>query len=209
MTGKSAANKCNIGLTGGIGSGKTTVSDMFASLGVNIIDADVISRQLTEPAGAAIPFIRYIFGDGAISSDGSLNRPTMRELVLNDSKAMQDLKAVIHPMVYDSIRSLATKSPPPGYNLIVVPLFFESGTLYTSWVDRVVVVDSDETTQVARTMRRDGVSERSVVQMLSHQATRQQRLDGADYVIRTSGVSLNDVQQQVLNVHHKLNLLRC
>jgi dephospho-CoA kinase len=174
-----------LGLTGGIGSGKSTVADMFASLGATLIDTDVIAHQLTAPQGAAIPTIRTQFGAEFITPTGALDRARMRALVFADPAAKARLEAILHPL----IRSETEAQPraAKGDDIIfVVPLLVESGN-WKQRVSRVLVVDCPEAQQIQRVMARSGLSEDQVKAIMGTQASREQRLAAADDVALNDG----------------------
>lgn len=189
-----------IGLTGGIGSGKTRVSDMLAELGAAIIDTDQIAHQLTAPGGLAIEPIREAFGDAMIDSSGAMNRAAMRTLVFAEPERRKQLEGIIHPLIAQQVLK-HSESSRGLYQVFVVPLLVESGR-WVNRVDRVCVVDCDEQTQLSRVMARNQVSEMTVRQMMAAQATRAQRLAVADDVVINDGsTSLEDLRKQVLDLH--------
>lgn len=174
-----------VGLTGGIGSGKSTVADRFAALGVPVVDTDEVSRELTAAGGAAIPAIRAAFGDAAIDAAGAMDRTAMRERVFADPQARQRLEAILHPMIAgETQRRLAAAEAP--YRIVAVPLLVETGH-WLRRVDRVLVIDCPPEVQVARVMRRNGLPEAQVRAVLAAQATREARLAAADDVIDNAG----------------------
>ena len=189
-----------IGLTGGIGSGKTRVSDMLAELGAAIIDTDQIAHQLTAPGGLAIEPIREAFGDAMIDPSGAMNRAAMRTLVFAEPERRKQLEGIIHPLIAQEVLKLS-ESLRGLYLVFVVPLLVESGR-WVNRVDRVCVVDCDEQTQLSRVMARNQVSEQTVRQMMAAQATRAQRLAAADDVVINDGrTSFEDLRKQVLDLH--------
>jgi dephospho-CoA kinase len=191
-----------IGLTGGIGCGKSVVADFFVKLGVPVIDTDQISRQLTASGGLAIPALRQVFGGGVICADGALNRVKMRELMLMDVDAKKALEAVLHPMIREDVtRQLSGFAAAVMYCVIDVPLLFESGE-WRSRVDRVLVVDCDVHTQVARVVARSGWCVEQVERVIALQVSRETRLALADDVLDNQGDLLN-VAQQVEQFHAK------
>jgi len=193
-----------IGLTGGIGSGKSAVADQFASLGAAIVDTDVIAHGLTRPGGAAIPKVRELFGDSAISADGAMDRRRVRELVFSDSSAKKRLEGLLHPMIRtESQRQIAAAKAP--YVVHVVPLLVESPD-YKSRVQRVLVVDCEESVQVERVQRRNGLSADEVRRIIAAQAPRSTRLAAADDVIDNSG-PLAAIEPQVRALHERYILL--
>ena len=187
-----------IGLTGGIGSGKSTVLQMLAAMGAGTADADAIARRVTAPGGVAIPGILERFGPTYIATDGSLDRGRMRERAFNDPSARTDLEALIHPWVGAAIREEEDRCRAQGRACLVydIPLLVESGR-WRAELDRVVVVDCSPSTQVARVMARNRWPEAQVRAVLAAQATRAQRLAAADLVICNDGLSLDELEQEV------------
>ncbi len=194
-----------VGLTGGIGSGKSTVADMFAALGVHIVDTDLISHQLTQTGGAAIPAIRDTFGSHLITTQGALDRGRMRELVFNDPEAKKRLEAILHPLIHAQARQQAASPSDAPYTIIVVPLLFESGR-YTDWLQQVITVDCPEEAQISRTMQRSKLDERAVRSIMAQQLSRQSRLTLSDEVILNNG-SLDNLKTQVVGIHRRLSAL--
>jgi dephospho-CoA kinase len=174
-----------VGLTGGIGSGKSTVADLFVQRGVTLVDTDAIAHALTGPGGAAIPPLQKAFGETLLRADGGLDRVAMRRLVFTDASAKARLEAILHPMIRaESDRQCAAAQSP--YVVLAVPLLVESG-IYRQRCDRILVIDCDEATQVARVIARSGMSEPEARSILSAQATREVRLAAADDVVDNSG----------------------
>jgi dephospho-CoA kinase len=170
-----------VGLTGGIGSGKSTVADLFAELGVPVIDTDQIARQLTAPGGAALEPIRTAFSRSVFQADGSLDRAALRRLVFADPVARRQLESILHPLIRREVeRALASLDAP--YVLTVIPLLVETGG-YRDLLKRVLVVDCPEALQVSRVMARNGLARDEVLAILAAQATRSERLASADDVI--------------------------
>lgn len=186
-----------IGLTGGIASGKSTVADMFANLGVPVIDTDVIAREVVNPGQPALSEIREAFGDGVIAADGTLDRAAMRAIVFGDEAARHRLEAILHPKIGEATRAQADAADGP-YQVIVVPLLIESSLRH--FVDRILVVDCDEEIQVARLLARDAESEIQARRMLAAQSSRDDRLAIADDVIANEG-DLDATRDQVLALH--------
>ena len=175
------STRFSVGLTGGIGCGKTIISDIFATLGVAVIDTDTISQTLTAPSGAAIPAIQQHFGDDYVMSNGAMHRAKMRDLVFSDSSARRALEGILHPLIEaETMRSASNAEG--AYLLFVVPLLIESGT-WRQRVSRILVVDCDEERQVARVMQRSGITEAEVRAIISAQVPRKVRLAAANDVL--------------------------
>ncbi len=176
-----------VGLTGGIGSGKSTVAELFAERGVPVIDTDVIARELTTPDNEALMAIKDAFGDAVMREDGSLDRAQLRRRVFADSAARRTLEAILHPRIRQAVvQALAELHTP--YALIVVPLLVETGA-YAEILDRVLVVDCPEDMQIARVMARNDLTRAEVEAILAAQAGRAVRLAAADDVIDNAGSS--------------------
>lgn len=188
-----------VALTGGIGSGKSQVSAAFAGLGVEVIDTDLIARELTAPGGAAIPLLRQVFGDASLLPDGSLDRKQMRELIFREPEARIRLEGILHPLIRARVAQRLEESVAP-YVLMVVPLLAESGNVYRELTDRVLVVDCDPAQQVERLMRRDGASESMARAILAVQASREQRLALADDIIDNRS-DLAALEAKVMELH--------
>jgi dephospho-CoA kinase len=187
-----------VGLTGGIGSGKTWVSDHLAQLGAKVVDTDIIAHQLTAPSGRAMSQILAAFGSAARQPDGSLNRAYMRDLVFSNTQAKSRLEAILHPLIGEqAMAEIAASSAP--YVVLVVPLLVESGR-WLARIDRVLVVDCDVGTQVERVMARSKLSRDATQAIVAQQATREQRLAAADDVIVNQG-TLQQLATQVENLH--------
>jgi dephospho-CoA kinase len=183
-----------VGLTGGIGCGKSVVAEQFEALGAVIVDADRISHELTGPGGIAMEAIAAKFGAAMIAADGALDRRAMRERVFADPAARRDLEAILHPLIRrESAARLAAAHGP--YALLVVPLLIESGH-YRRLCDRIAVVDCPEAVQIARVVARNGLSEAAVRAVIAVQASRAARLAAADDVIENGG-SLATLKQQL------------
>lgn len=185
----SGSKKLVIGLTGGIGSGKTTVADAFAALGAAVVDTDKIAHALTGAGGAAMPALRAAFGAEVVSADGSLDRAVMRQRCFADPAERCRLEAILHPLIRveaDAQVAEALVDAAVPYVLLVVPLLVETGA-YRDRVACVAVVDCDEATQVARVMARSGLSADAVSGIMAAQVTRAQRLQAADQVIGNDG----------------------
>jgi dephospho-CoA kinase len=174
-----------VGLTGGIGSGKSAVADRFATLGVPVVDTDVIARELTVAGGAGMAPIRAAFGDGVIAADGAVDRAAMRRLVFADLSARTRLEAILHPLIRAEAERQLCRSASAEYSILVVPLLVESGS-YSERVDRVCVVDCPEEIQIARVMQRSGLTPAEVESIMAAQASRAERLAVADDIIDNS-----------------------
>ncbi len=186
-----------IGLTGGIGSGKSTVAAALVELGgALLVDTDAISRALTAPGGGAMAAIEARFGRPFVASDGALDRAAMRDLAFRDPAAKQTLESILHPMIGTETARQAALAVPGQRVVFDVPLLVESGR-WRRLVDRVLVVDCDESTQIARVMARSGLSEGAVRAILAQQATRAQRRAAADAVIHNDGLTLSQLREEV------------
>lgn len=186
-----------IGLTGGIGSGKSTVAAALVELGgALLVDTDAISRALTAPGGGAMAAIEARFGRPFVASDGALDRAAMRELAFRDPAAKQTLESILHPMIGAETARQAALAAAGQRVVFDVPLLVESGR-WRRLVDRVLVVDCDESTQIARVMARSGLSEGAVRAILAQQATRAQRRAAADAVIHNDGLTLSQLREEV------------
>lgn len=191
-----------LGLTGGIGSGKTAVAQHLSELGATVVDTDAIAHALTAPEGTAIDPIRTAFGDQAIGSDGAMDRTFMRDLVFREPTQRQRLEGILHPLIGAEVERQAALAR-GRYLVFVVPLLVESGR-WIDRLDRVCVVDCDRQTQLARVQARSGLSQQRIEQIMAAQATREQRLAKADDVIDNgAGISLVELRDQVLVLHEQ------
>lgn len=197
-----------IGLTGGIGSGKSTVAGMLAEMGAAVIDADAISRSLTAPGGRAMAAIREQFGEALVGPDGAMDRQAMRQRVFSDPQARQQLEAIIHPLVGQITQEQADAAVQAGARCLVhdVPLLVESGHRWRARVDRVLVVDCDTDTQRQRVVSRSGLSAEEIDRIIAQQASRLQRLACADLVIFNQGLTLDALRQQVREAGRRFGL---
>ena len=191
-----------IGLTGGIGSGKSTVAGMLAGRGAAVIDADAISRSVTATGGRAIEAIATTFGPHMMDSDGAMNRQAMRERIFQDPEAKRQLEAIIHPLVSQITAEQAQHALDTGHRCLVfdVPLLVESGERWRRQVDRVLVVDCDAETQRQRVMARNGLPAEEIDRIMAQQASRAQRLACADVVIVNQSMNLLELEAQVSQV---------
>ena len=188
-----------VGLTGGIGSGKSVAAEMFRELGAAVVDTDAIAHELTAAHGAAMPAIRAAFCESVATPDGSLNRAVMRDRVFTDAAARARLEAILHPMIRAQalLRCAAATEP---YAVLVVPLLVEVGGAYRQAMSRVVAIDCPEETQLVHVMAR-GLSREEVARIMAAQSTRVARLAAADDVIDNGG-DLADLRRQVEALHN-------
>jgi dephospho-CoA kinase len=193
--------RLTIGLTGGIGSGKSTVAALFAEHGAGIIDTDAIAHSLTQTGGAAIAAIRAAFGNDCLTDDGALDRAKMRGLIFSDAAAKQRLELILHPMIFEQAKAQLRQLQAKPYTIVVVPLLPESRT-FRQLVQRVLVVDCDENTQVARVIGRSRMTEEEVRVIISRQSPRADRLRLADDVIRNDA-GLDSLAGQVAALHER------
>lgn len=196
-----------LGLTGGIGSGKSTVSNMLAGHGAAVIDADAISRELTAAGGQAIPAILQAFGAEFISAEGALERHRMRALAFSDPSARRRLEQIIHPLVGLETRRRAQAAVDTGSRCVVfdIPLLVESSH-WRPQLDAVLVLDCSTQTQVERVMQRNGLSKAEVEAIVAQQASRRQRLLAADHVICNDGLSLPELDRLVRQLAPRFGL---
>lgn len=193
----SGAGVYRVGLTGGIASGKTTVARLFAALGVPVIDADVIAREVVAPATAVLARIAARFGPGILLPDGSLDRHALRQIVFQDSEARGDLEALTHPAIWETIER-QSMTLGGRYQMLVIPLLIEKQR--RDRVDRVLVVDCPEELQVRRSQARDLITRDAALAMLAAQATRAARLAAADDVI-VNDSDIQALRAQVERLH--------
>jgi dephospho-CoA kinase len=186
-----------VGLTGGIGSGKSTVSAIFESLGVPVIDADQLAHRLVEPGQPALDEIRNAFGETCITPDGQLDRAFIRQRVFSNSKEKHKLEAILHPKIRNRILTwISTQNSP--YCLVVIPLLLESGQ--SDLVDRILVVDTTENEQLKRVAARDRLTHNVILAIMNTQTDRETRLAGADDIIENSG-DITSLESQVKALH--------
>ena len=196
--------RLTVGLTGGIGSGKTTVAHMLVGCGATIIDADAISRSLTEAGGAALMPIKQVFGEEVIGADGALNRGAMREIVFAQPASRAKLEAIIHPLVQMRM-SAAIQNAPTDVVVLDIPLLVESPR-WRKQIDLIVVVDCNVETQVSRVMQRNGWAASTIEAIIQSQATRGDRLKAADVVIFNEKSNLSILKNQVNSLGNQLGL---
>jgi dephospho-CoA kinase len=198
-----SARPFRVALTGGIASGKSTVADLFAALGVPVIDTDVIAREVVEPGRPALAQVVEAFGRDVLDADGRLDRKRLREHIFSDPDARRRLEAILHPAIRAEMERQSQAAGGP-YQVLVIPLLAEGGR--RDHVDRVLLVDVPEELQIQRVMWRDGVSHEQAQASLNAQATRAQRLAMADDVLRNTG-RVDDLREQVAELHAKYTQL--
>ena len=188
-----------LGLTGGIGSGKSTVAGILARAGAAVMDADAISRSLTQPGGRAIPAILAEFGEKLINADGAMDREVMRTLVFSNPSSKRQLEAIVHPLVGQVLQEQSSAAIAAGHACLVydVPLLVESGDRWRRQVDWICVVDCEVETQIQRVMARNQLGRADIERIISQQASRQQRLASADAVIFNEGIDLAQLEHLV------------
>ncbi len=188
-----------VGLTGGIGSGKSTVSSLFAEQGAGIIDTDVIAHHLTQAGGAAISAIRAAFGSDCLTKDGALDRAKMRALIFSDAAARRRLEEILHPLIRDHAKAQLLQLRAAPYIILVVPLL-PASPAFRQLVQRILVVDCDENTQIARVIGRSRMDEAEIRAIIASQTPRAERLQLADDVI-CNDASLDSLDKQVAVLH--------
>ena len=203
MTDSSDKRPLRIGLTGGIASGKSTVADLFAELGIPVIDTDVIAREVVAPGQPALAEIGARFGEHMLDATGNLHRAAMRKLIFSDDQARQDLEAILHPRIGAETRRQSEEAGGP-YQIIVVPLL--TGSALRDFVDRILVVDCDEERQVERLLARDAESVEQARRILAAQSSREDRLAIADDVINNDH-SLDHLRDQVADLDRQYRQL--
>ncbi|MDM5077615.1 dephospho-CoA kinase [Aeromonas media] len=187
-----------VAITGGIGSGKTTIANQFAALGIEVVDADLIARDVVAPGTPALAAITSHFGPEILTEQGLLDRRALRERIFSDPAAKSWLNALLHPIIRsEMLRQCAAVSSP--YCLLVVPLLVENRL--TELADRVLVIDVDEATQIERTCRRDGVSRAQAQAILASQASRTERLAMADDVLDNQSGTTETIRARILALH--------
>lgn len=201
MTASTIKDRLIVGLTGGIGSGKSTVAALFAEHGAGIVDTDAIAHELTQTGGEAIAAIRDAFGDGYLADNGALNRAKMRGLIFSDAAAKQRLEQILHPLIREHARAQLRRLQDRPYIILVVPLLPESPA-FRQLVQRVLVVDCDEDTQVARVSGRSGLTEAQARAIVASQTARAARLQLADDVI-CNDTDLDSLDAQVAALHER------
>ncbi len=192
-----------IALTGGIGSGKSTITDLFSQYNTPIIDADVIAHQLVEPGKPALTQLQQVFGKSIINNDNSLNRTFVREMIFSDKDKKLQLESILHPLIFQQMQAECNKQT-YHYGILAIPLLFE--TKMSHFVDRILVVDCPVETQIERIRQRDKLSDTRILSIISSQTSRKLRLSYADDVIDNSN-STSQLAEQVKKLHnYYLNL---
>ena len=194
-----SAHRFTVGLTGGIGSGKSAVADLLAEMGAAVLDADRISHELTAPGGAAIEPLRAAFGDAMITAQGALDRARMRAAVFADPALRLQLESILHPRVGEVLRERAAMAK-GSYLVLVIPLLVEGLARWRPSLDRIAVVDCPESIQIERVMRRSGLSAEDVRAIMATQATREARCGAADDLIENS-TSFDALQSRTRALH--------
>ena len=190
-----------VGLTGGIGCGKSEVSRLFSELGVPIVDVDIISHQLTAKGQKTLQAIVNQFGTDVLNNDGDLNREYLREIVFNNQEALHALEAITHPAIYEKTLIELEKNVGSPYQILAIPLLFES-TKYQKLINRSLVIDSDTVTQIDRASKRDGASKSQIEKIIAAQMSRETRNQLADDIISNNG-SLDELKQKVIQLNDK------
>jgi dephospho-CoA kinase len=176
-----------IGLTGGIGSGKSAAAEHFARLGAAVVDTDAIAHELTAPGGAAIPAIVAAFGPDILTPDGALDRAKMRTLAFSDPEVKHRLEAILHPLIRQESDARCRAAADAPYVVLVVPLLIEAGEDYRRRCQRIAVVDCPEEIQIARVRARSGLDEALIRRIMAQQASRAERLAAADHILDNGG----------------------
>jgi dephospho-CoA kinase len=189
-----------VGVTGGIGSGKSSAAALFAERGAGIVDTDDIAHEMTRPGGRAMPAIITAFGPGIAAADGSLDRSAMRQRVFAEPAQRKVLEGILHPLIRTEARDRVNSSTAP-YVMLVVPLLLETGG-YPDLIRRVLVIDCEESQQISRTMQRSALTEEAVRAIMAAQLPRQQRLAGADDVLLNDG-DLSRLRSQIDSLHDR------
>ena len=190
--------KLVIGLTGGIASGKTTVTNMFIDLGIEVVDADIVAREVVEPNSPALNAIKAHFGDDILAFDGSLDRAKLRSIIFDNDSEKQWLNSLLHPLIRSSMTT-QLKQCKSQYCILSAPLLLENNLSYL--VDRVLVVDVNEQTQLTRAMSRDNNNETLIKNIINSQLSRKERLDKADDIIDNQALSIDALKNKVLSLH--------
>jgi len=192
-----------IGLTGGIGSGKSTITALFSNYNIPIIDADIIAHQLVAPGQPALNLLQQAFGAAILNSDGSLNRKQLRDIIFSDADKKAQLESIMHPLIFQQMQAEYQQQNSP-YSILCIPLLIE--TKMTSFVDHILVVDCDVETQIERVKQRDQLSTERILSIIASQIDRKTRLSYANDIIDNSK-STTQLAEQVKKLHNQYLLL--
>ena len=190
-----------VGMTGGIGSGKSEAARLFAELGVPIVDVDAISHELTSSGQITLKKITQTFGQDILNVDGSLNRKALRKKVFADSEARKNLEAILHPVIYDNVIKMLQNNAKSPYQILAIPLLFESDQ-YLKIINLSLVIDSPPEIQIARASKRDGLSEADIQKIIDVQMPRAQRNSLADDIISNEG-TIDELREKIKQIHDK------
>ena len=190
-----------VGLTGGIGSGKSEAARLFAELGVPIVDVDIISHELTASGQGTLEEIAQVFGKDMLNSDGSLNRAALRQKVFADREARKKLETILHPAIYNKAMEALNKNATAPYQVLAIPLLFESDR-YLKIINRSLVIDSSPKMQISRASKRDGLSESDIQKIIDIQIPREKRNALADDIILNDGL-IEELKEKIKRVHEK------
>jgi dephospho-CoA kinase len=201
------ANALRLGLTGGVGSGKSTAARIFQEMGASIIDADAISREVTAPGGAAIFALQSLFGSKMLTDEGALDRVRMRDLIYSNPIAKTQLERIVHPLVGKAISHQAHSAEASGAQCIVfdIPLLVESNH-WRETLHRILVIDCSEASQAERVMTRSGLTLSEVQSIVFAQSSRAQRLKAADIIVFNDGVTIEEFAQQIRKIGQHFGL---
>ena len=190
-----------VGMTGGIGSGKSEAARLFAELGVPIVDVDAISHELTSSGQITLKKITQTFGQDILNVDGSLNRKALRKKVFADSEARKNLEAILHPVIYDNVIKMLQNNAKSPYQILAIPLLFESDR-YLKIINLSLVIDSPPEIQIARASKRDGLWEADIQKIIDVQMPRAQRNSLADDIISNEG-TIDELREKIKQIHDK------
>lgn len=190
-----------VGMTGGIGSGKSEAARLFAELGVPIVDVDAINHELTSSGQITLKKITQTFGQDILNVDGSLNRKALRKKVFADSEARKNLEAILHPVIYDNVIKMLQNNAKSPYQILAIPLLFESDR-YLKIINLSLVIDSPPEIQIARASKRDGLSEADIQKIIDVQMPRAQRNSLADDIISNEG-TIDELREKIKQIHDK------
>ncbi|GJL74091.1 dephospho-CoA kinase [Nitrosomonas sp.] len=193
-----------VGLTGGIGCGKSSAAEIFTELGIGVVDTDQIAHELTQLNGTAIASIRNLFGDAFITREGALDRKKMRQLIFTDNSQRAQLEALLHPLILEETVRRVQQSQSP-YVVVAIPLLFETSG-YDHLIQRILVIDCDEQLQITRTMARSRLSAEEVKAIMAAQINRQHRLKNADDIV-VNNQDIGYLKEQILQLHQNYLIL--